>query len=44
VFFGTIQQRGNYRITLLLARSLFLPAALFAWFLRELHNAAPTAS
>ncbi len=43
VFFGTFQQLGDYRITLLLAGSLFLPAALFAWFLPELHDTKQSA-
>jgi hypothetical protein len=39
VFFGLFGAVGDYRITLLLAGCLFLPAAVVAWFLPELRDA-----
>lgn len=41
VFFGLFQQLGDYRLTLLWAGALFLPAALFALLLPELRDDAP---
>ena len=38
VFFGSFQQVGDYRRTLLYAGLLFLPAALFALLLPELRQ------
>jgi MFS family permease len=38
VFFGLFQQVGDYRLTLLYAGLLFLPAAAIAWFLPELRD------
>jgi hypothetical protein len=38
VFFGLFQRLGDYRMTLLWAGALFLPAALFALFLPELRD------
>jgi MFS family permease len=38
VFFGLFGDLGDYRITLLLAGCLFLPAACVAWFLPELRD------
>ena len=38
VFFGLFQKLGDYRLTLLWAGVLFLPAALFALFLPELRH------
>lgn len=40
VFFGLFQQLGDYRLTLLWAGALFLPAALFALLLPDLHDDA----
>ena len=38
VFFGLFQRLGDYRLTLLWAGYLFLPAALFALLLPDLHE------
>jgi MFS family permease len=38
VFFGLFQQLGDYRLTLLWAGALFLPAGAFALFLPELRD------
>lgn len=38
VFFGLFQRLGDYRVSLLLAGCLFLPAALAALLLPELHD------
>jgi predicted MFS family arabinose efflux permease len=42
VFFGLFQRLGDYRLTLLGAGSLFLPAALFALLLPDLRDSEPT--
>lgn len=39
VFFGLFQRWGDYRMSLLAAGALFLPAAVFALFLPELRDA-----
>jgi MFS family permease len=36
VFFGLFSQVGDYRVTLIIAGTLFLPAAIVAWFLPDL--------
>jgi predicted MFS family arabinose efflux permease len=41
VFFGLFQRLGDYRLTLLWAGCLFLPAALFALWLPDLRDDAP---
>jgi len=38
VFFGLFQRLGDYRLTLLGAGCLFLPAALFALLLPDLRD------
>jgi MFS family permease len=38
IFFGLFSQVGDYRLTLLYAGFLFLPAACIAWFLPELRR------
>ena len=40
IFFGLFQRLGDYRMTLLWAGCLFLPAALFALFLPQLRDDA----
>ncbi|HXG49637.1 MAG TPA: MFS transporter [Methylomirabilota bacterium] len=43
VFFGLFSHVGDYRLTLLSAGVLFLPAAAIAWFLPELRDEADVA-
>ena len=38
VFFGLFSQVGDYRLTLLYAGLLFLPAGFIAWYLPELRR------
>jgi hypothetical protein len=38
VFFGLFSQVGDYRLALLFAGTLFLPAAIIAWSLPELED------
>ena len=44
VFFGLFGTVGDYRLTLLLAGCLFLPAAMVAWFLPELRDGTASPS
>jgi MFS family permease len=44
IFFGLFQRLGDYRMTLLWAGCLFLPAALFALFLPQLRDDTATAA
>jgi hypothetical protein len=44
VFFGLFSKVGDFRMALMLASFLFLPAALFAWWLPEPADEQPSAS